>query len=379
MPLSRVAALLACLTFFVAFGGGGVVTLKETAGTLGSWWAARHWVPVSAWVVHADLRTVHDESTAYEAVARYTYRYRGRAYESTRVGLTGGEDHFGRWQLRQYARLANARRAGRPVTAWVDPTGPTRAVLDRDLRPARVASALCFGVLCTLVGLAAAWAGWFVARRPATADASPKVNPPRITSGDRDGMRALAGFALAWNLIAFPAATSALLDRPLWGPHTVALLFPLIGLALGSAVGWSWWQARRRGATVLALTPAQPTLGAPLTVRVTFEKPQGDARFALLLVSEHVDRRGEDTVTRVLWQQELQARAKGLSLTGQFSVPGDARASESERSQFVRWRVTLRWPDGHAQEFPLTVFTVRGGVSGSSFGAPGRAAASGPA
>lgn len=155
---------------------------------------------------------------------------------------------------------------------------------------------------------------------------------------------------MAWMITA-----STLTARPGWGPHNLVLILPLLGAGLTVIIGTAAWRSARRGRTVLLLTPRQPALGHTLHVQVTFEKPPGTGLFTLTLVNEHVDRRGDDTVTRPVWQQALHVPITGNRVCGQFDLPVDARASEAETQRFVAWRFTLTWPDGESQDFPITV------------------------
>jgi Protein of unknown function (DUF3592) len=157
----RLAAMLFSGLFMLAFGGGGlffgVLPLLDTARQA---WLVRTWVPVSAQVLEVQLDTHRGSKggSTYLVKARYAYRYGGRDFEATRIGLDTwiGADNVGDWHQRWHHNLTDARAREQPVAAWIDPDSPARAVLERRPRWGLLLFRLPFALLFTAVGVGAA-------------------------------------------------------------------------------------------------------------------------------------------------------------------------------------------------------------------------------
>jgi len=128
-----------------------------------------------------EFRGWGDGGTVFAVQARYRYEWAGRAYESTRIGLPGsaGSDNIDDWHHAWDSRLRAARDGGPPVTAWVDPQHPERAVLDPHLRWRKLLFMLPFALLFPLMAAGALYAGWklMTHRAPATLRADDGVAP----------------------------------------------------------------------------------------------------------------------------------------------------------------------------------------------------------
>lgn len=157
---ARLGAMAFSGVFMLGFGAGGIwggiLPLWQTFGTA---IAARSYVTVPAQVLQTELVRYRGSkgSVTFEVRARYAYRWEGRDFEATRVGVgANGADNIGNWHDLWHQRLKQARDAEQPVPAWVDPQRPERALLDRSVRWGLVALHLPFAILFTAVGLGAA-------------------------------------------------------------------------------------------------------------------------------------------------------------------------------------------------------------------------------
>ena len=113
----RILVTLFALPFF----GVGAGMLWSIGSTVHDAWRMQDWQPVPARLASAGYETHSgDDSDTYEAYARYTYEYRGRAYAGDRVGLSGGADNIGDYQTDLGNQLRRLHARGEPVTAWVE-------------------------------------------------------------------------------------------------------------------------------------------------------------------------------------------------------------------------------------------------------------------
>ncbi|WP_162485406.1 DUF3592 domain-containing protein [Deinococcus deserti] len=352
-----------CLIFAVMFGGGGALATAQLVGMISNWTAARSWVAVPAQVLEAELKTEPGrKGKTYEATTRYAYTFGGQTYESSRLGIGPGGDSIGDWQRSQHLALLAALNQGRQVTVWVNPSAPSQAVFNRELRIGQVLFWLPFASLFSLIGLGALWGVWWAIRsRPAGAI---PPNPPRISSDERQGLWATFWFVLCWNLLVFPIGAMVLVEHGLWGSHLVVLIFPLIGLAL---VRWLILKAqnrRRIGRTSLVLAPAQPVCGVPLFAQVEFGKIPQEGEYTLHLLNERIVQGRKHRRTHLLWEQEVRVWAGNGTLTCRFDPPASAQSSAVNGRVLTSWRLNLRWPDGKtSRNFPLTVMPASSQMS----------------
>jgi len=198
---ARLVVMLFSGVFMLGFGAGGLFFgLIPILDNLRMAWVVRDWQPVSAQVIDVGIeeRRGSKGSRMYVLNARYAYRYGGRDYESTRVGLDhwGGADNVGTWHEDWHHRLSDARSREQPVAAWVDPQRPQRAVLERRLRWGMLAFRLPFAIFFTAVGVGAAFV-FFRAllgratMRPRLSSARPSsASPPRQAAAGAAGAAA---------------------------------------------------------------------------------------------------------------------------------------------------------------------------------------------
>lgn len=145
---------------FAAIGLG--MLLLSVLPTLYDWARMQFWEPVPAQLLVAELRekSGSKSSTTYLAHAQYRYLFAGQPYAGQRVAIGGGADNIGDFQQQLGQRLEQALAQGAPVTAWVNPSAPHEAVLDRSLRPGLLAFKLVFVVMfggAGIVMLVFAW------------------------------------------------------------------------------------------------------------------------------------------------------------------------------------------------------------------------------
>jgi len=370
----KAIAVIFCLLFGVGFGAGGTFALAKMFGMLDTWRLTRGWVEVDATVVNADLKThTGSDSTTYKVTARYRYRFDGRDYEGTHIGLDDqGSDNIGDWHRDHYRQLTRARDTRQPIRVWVDPGAPANAVVDRELRWPKVLFLIPFATLFPLISLGAWWMLWktFTAsRESASASVRHPANAIRITSNAKIGARGAWVFALFWNLIAFPMAALVLTHGFRWGIETVVLIFPLVGLGL------LWWAIRfslqntRLGELTLTLDSQSPALGQSIAGTIAFEKSSPDLVYVVSLRCENADSRGDGVSVSTVWNKELRLRANGRALRFEFAPPTNLPPTEPDAPVHHRWRILIQ-PESGAFErsFDVVMAAANANASTSAVG-----------
>jgi len=282
-----------CLALFgLPFLTVGLFMGGWVAREVGQAWASRSWVEVPARIIEArlDVSTDSDGST-YQAQADYEYEYAGRTYRSSRVTWDDSHDNIGRWQQRTFERLEVARRGetdGTSLNAFVNPRRPGEAVLFRTLRPGLLALKCVFGLV--FGGAGAAMTGGalrgIVRRRRVVA--ARQSNPAevwralgcwhdnRIRGRGSSAVWMLVGFALFWNLVAWPLAAAFLFGNATpsgFGVQWLVLLFPCVGIGLAV---WALRLLVRRlrwGAVVLEADQLPLSPGGTLRGQLAFRRP----------------------------------------------------------------------------------------------------------
>lgn len=130
-PALRAFILLFC-TALLAFG---VYAGYRAVACVWRWRTAQAWTPVPARIVSLEFsKGRNSRAVIYETRCEYTYRYGGKDYLSSHVGLETGAESLGEWHQDVYGVLAKLKKAEQSATCYVDPDCPERAVLFRDLR-----------------------------------------------------------------------------------------------------------------------------------------------------------------------------------------------------------------------------------------------------
>lgn len=323
----------------------------------------RQWEPVQVELLEARLAPsrTSDGNTTYRVHARYRYEVAGRAYTGERVAVSNMADNLGDYWYQLGWRLQNARQNGKPVMAWVNPSDPTQAVLDRELRWSLLAFWSLFLVIFGGVGSGLlVWArqSWRKAARPEhplTVSQPWLVHPawagPSIASNTRAERWVFTIMGLVF--LAFGGAVSALAlpqafnGRPaVW----VVLVFPLVGLVMCWHAIKRWRQHRRYGAAALVLTPHPAPLGGSVAMHLDLPvqaDPQARVLVALSCLERSTSGSGDDQRTSENLQWENEGVAKLLPTPGgtriqwQTDVPGHLSPSVSPGEDGTVWRVSV--------------------------------------
>ncbi len=351
--------------FALPFFGVGVWMLGSIGSTFHDAWRMQSWQPVPAQLTAAGYETHSgDDSDTYEAYARYSYSYRGRAYTGDRVGLAGGGDNIGSYQTDIGNRLSRMHARGEPITVWVDPGAPAESIIDRSIRWGLVGFKSIFLFVFGGVGLGLLVYTW---TRPKEKDASlaqyreapwllnDAWQTPEIRSGSKAAMWVAWAFAGFWNAIA--SFTPFIAYREVVENENyvalVALVFPLVGIGLLAWAVKRTLEWRRFGPAPVTLDPFPGSIGGHVGGTIDLNLPfDSTAKFHVTLTNlySYVSGSGKNRSRKetAKWQDELVAHAepggKGTRLTFRFDVPDGLDESDAEQSgnSYFKWRLNLR-------------------------------------
>jgi hypothetical protein len=356
----RIAGSLFALPFF----GVGVWMLWSVGNTIHSAWEMQHWAPVEARLITAGYETrPGDDSDSYEAYAQYSYSYGGGSYTGNRVTIAGGGDNIGDYQT----DMGNALRAqlarGQSVTVRVNPDEPSQSIIDPAIRWGLLGFKSIFLFVFGGVGLGMLV---FIWRAPKDKDATlPRYREapwllhhdwqtPTIRSGSKAAMWGAWAFAAIWNLISsvtpFMAYQEVTENRNYLA--LIALLFPLVGIALLAWAVRRTLEWRRFGPAPVTLDPFPGSIGGHVGGTIDLNLPfDSAARFQLTLTSLHsyISGSGKNRSRReqAQWQDELVLHAepgsKGTRLTFRFDVPEGLAESDARQDgdTYNLWRMNL--------------------------------------
>jgi len=377
-----------CLMLFaLPFAAGGVGGLSWAGLTLLDWHEASRWVPVSAAIENVDLEEHRgDDSTTYETKATYRYEYAGRRYSGTRVAIDSGADNIGSFQHGLYRELKAARERGTPVTAYVDPADPSRAVLNRELRAGPLAIKGVFGLVFSFVGFGLLFGARHAGKKMAAEEAlrtqfpdepwrwRPEWANGRIAASSRASTYVVIAFAGLWNLISLPLSFQ--IPAEIASGNTLAavgLLFPLVGAGLAAWAVRAWLQLKRFKVATLTLQRMPVALGGRLkgTIRVEAPVPvTADFRLELECVEERTRGTGKNRRRdeHLLWQKQwrvprhrCQISAQHTTIPVDVHVPADQPATTMDDGDGIFWRLEVAGecpgPD-FLSRFTLPVFAL---------------------
>ncbi len=314
-----------CLMLFaLPFAAVGVGALVWSLWTLHDWYEASTWSPTPAQLVAVELEehSNDDGGSTYETTAEYRYDYAGTTYTGTRVAIDSGADNIGGFQHRLYSELRAAHQSNLPVTAYVDSDDPSRAILNRELRPGLFAMKGLFAIVFGIVGFGLLLGARHAAKKQAAENEQRQRFPDepwrwrpewangRIAGSSRAAAYLVIAFAVLWNLISLPAAM--IVPGELAEGNRAAafaLLFPLVGLCLAAWAIHAWLRMKRFGTPTLNLLRLPVALGGRLKGSIRVEAPVSvTTDFGLELECVEIRTRGtgknRKTVEKLLWQKQ---------------------------------------------------------------------------
>lgn len=331
-----------------------------------TWYGMQAWQPVEASLTAAEVKSrrvrnedTNDYTTVYQATASYSYDYKGSTYSNTKVAINDGYSSYGGFYERLGDTLEYDFKAGRSVTAYVNPDKPSQALLNRELR----LSTLWFALVAVMVfggtGLGLLCYGLFTLPEqiPGEHDRQKPWTTRRkwasasVKSSGKLTMMFVWCFAAFWNVIAVPIGIKSI-DEFMQGnnPALIALLFPLVGAgllywAIKEAVRW-----RRFGPASLQLDPYPGAIGGQvggtIDVRLSYDRAHSFKVTLKCLQSYYTgggnERKREEAC---VWQREgyahTQPGARGTQLAISFDVKDDLPESEPVSKCYHLWRLKV--------------------------------------
>ncbi|MES9946794.1 MAG: DUF3592 domain-containing protein [Candidatus Thiodiazotropha sp.] len=300
-----------------------------------------------------------DDTTTYQAEARYRYQVNGVEYSGDRVAIHGGSDNIGDFQQQLGRQLQKLYRKQQPVPVYYDPSDPNQAVLNRDLRWGMIGFNTIFIIVFGGAGLGLILFGLRGKRVIDTPEAKqkpwlarPEWADNRILSGARLGMYLFWGFTIFWNALSIPAAIAV---PEVWRKEgalaLLILLFPLIGMGL---LYWTVKQTlewRRFGYTPLTLDPFPGSIGGDVGGEIQIDLPYVSdlvCEVTLSCIYSYVTGSGKNRSRseEVKWQDsgyaQVEPAARGMRLGFRFSVPEGLNPSEEETGNHYFWRLNIK-------------------------------------
>ena len=359
--------------FFGVFAAAGIGifvfgAIPMLSGTI----KAASWEQIEADLIEYKLQTSHStDSTTYKATAKYSYYYLGQRYQSNRVSFNSGSDNIGSYHHDMNAELAQISRSSSPLLIWVNPENPAEAVIDKGVRWGLFAFKSIFLLIFGGVGLI----GLYVMFRNRNAgDVLPSAeldkpwtqysewNSATLYSNAKLGNRMMLGFALFWNLIAWPIALFSI-EPILEGDYAVLLvmLFPIVGLC----IFWFWFKGHRSykhtGPMPLELNPYPASIGGQAGgiiycgnrgaqgsrgAQSSLSGIQDNAKIVIEYVHFYVSGTGDNRRTRetVLFETSMrpsiQESERGLEIRFCFDLDNNLHVSDPPlESPRKTWRI----------------------------------------
>jgi len=382
-----------CLVLFaLPFAAVGVGAFVWATATLLDWQAASGWVEVPAELVSVELEEHDgDDATTYETTATFRYDYAGQTHTGTRVAITTGPDNIGDFQRRLYYELHAAHESGAPVMAYVDPTEPANAVLNRDLRGGLLALKCVFAIVFGVVGFGLLLGARVAAKKLAAQRVlreqypgepwrwRPEWASGRIAASAHSVAYVAIGFAVIWNLVSLPLlfVVPGELARGN-SAAVIGFLFALIGIGLAAWAIRAWLQLKRFKVATLTLDRVPVALGGRLkgTIRVEAAvAATADFCFELACAESRTTGSGKNRSRheRLLWQKrwrvprhQCQIGAASTTIPVDALVPAEQPATTIDDSEAeIAWQLQVSGecagPDFQSR-FELPVFQTRAGL-----------------
>ncbi|EUC70166.1 membrane protein [Alcanivorax sp. 97CO-5] len=324
---------------------------------VGKYLLSGQWERVPATVLSSELhRHRSDGSSTYSVTARYRYSFQGQTFTSDQVGLYSGSDNVGDYWQQLSSRLDRARASNRALQAWVNPSNPTQAYLDRTFRWSTLIFGLTFGGVFALVGGGV----MYLMRRGR--DPQTVSGTGQYSSREKSGHWLMVGFGAVFILLPSPAYLEVWKEVSR-GNYMIllVLLFPLAGAGIALAGLRMRNNYRFFGPTPLALDPQPGQAGGQVGGSIQLGRAlsaEQSVTVWLSCIRCYYSGSGKDRKTResIRWQNRQRAWCRpvqsGTEIQFCFDAPADQPAtrerdrSVSGRKDWIRWRVEL---DGQVQ------------------------------
>jgi hypothetical protein len=346
--------------FALPFFAVGIFFISKTAITLYDAVQMTSWQQTPGTLISAKLsHTTSDNSTTYQAEARYRYRVNGVEYSGERVAIHSGSDNIGDFQQQLGRQLERLHRNQKPVPVYYNPSDPNQAVINRDIRWGMIGFYAIFIIMFGGSGLGLiifGLRGKRVIDTPEAAEkpwlARPEWADNHILSGARFGVYLFWVITIVWNLLSIPAT---IFVPDVWRKEgalaLLILLFPMAGM------GFLYWTVkktlewRRFGYTPLTMDPFPGAIGGDVGGEIELNQPYASGlvcEVSLSSIYSYVSGSGKNRSRseEVRWQDsgyaQVEPAGRGMRLRFRFSVPQGLSPSEEETGNYFLWRLNIK-------------------------------------
>ena len=359
----RMKAKIFMTIFALPFFSVGVWMLWSVGSTIVESYQMQSWVQVEARLSRGGYESHSgDDSTTYEAYARYAYSHSGQEFVGERVSIAGGADNIGDYQQNIGRRLGNSHARGESITVFVNSQNPADSIIDRSIRWGMVGFKSIFLFVFGGVGLGLLILVWRAPKEKDKSDPRYASSPwlmnddwqsATIRSSSKASMYGVWAFAAFWNLVSAPLPF-VMYDEVLNKKNYIALvglLFTAVGIwliiwAIRRTLEW-----KRFGATPVVLDPFPGSIdghvGGTIDVGLPFD-PAHDFSLTLTNIHSYMSGSGKNRsrTEKAEWQDAIVAHAepggRGTRLTFRFDVPeGLSESDVDQDDSYYLWRLGL--------------------------------------
>jgi ankyrin repeat protein len=371
---SKIGVLLFSAVFMLGFGAGGffagIVPLWDAFQTK---WRVSNLVAVQASVV--DVRHSRSGKGSSAVRARYTYFWQGTRYASEQISLQQGprsSDNLSDWHERWFETLKQVQTNQSTITAWIDPNNPSDAVIDKEVRWAKVWFAIPFATLFTGVGLAAGYIffatllGWRKSEKKLSSALEPVThNAPIIRANFGGG---LFFFGVIWSLLVVPICVMIWSSPNQTMPRVLVTVMAVLGVWVMVSGALAGLRTRRSVSPTVTLSPQRPAFGDSFRVLLHFPNQSSTAMppaIAIAIAETVEDQRGSTTSRRPGAQRSFIAKRVNRSLVvtreaiyeATIAAPAEGHASGGPKGGVVySWAIEIGASKHHrAFSFPIAL------------------------
>ena len=324
------------LIFFLVGIGVAVATIGTMTVT---YFSSTNWQQVPVNITSIKLKESRgDNSSTYRVEATYSYSYNGNR-QSSDVALSNASDNIGDYWQELYKQLKQDQAANR-AQAWVNPSNPDEALLDRTFRWAQVAVGLLFFLMFGGFGFGAMWLS-MKSFKPIEKERQ-EARDNGISSNEKSGFWILFLFGCPFLLIGLLTFFLSLPNIINKGEYE-ALLTLLFVFAGGGIMSFAYINQRRYkliGPSPLFLDPLPGVIGGQVGGKFNIAARSQNTPVKVVLTCKKRIRRRKNTTTKILWQESMQGYVQqshdGLSVSFLFDCPEHLPDSNSSS---IFWEV----------------------------------------
>lgn len=340
--------------FGMVFVISGLAAAYFSAGQLVVGYSnSKHWVSVPATILRVELVSHRgSETTTYSINGFYRYQYNGDSFTSTDISLSKGSDNISNYWQELYSELKD-KQTNNTATAWINPTKPSQAVLDRTFRWESMIFGAIFLLLFTGIGGVVTW--FSLRQSPSREQQLILDKKSGISSNEKRSGLFFVGFGAVFFIFGSLMTALILPDALAEGNYAVLLIlvFVLIGVGVIRHGIKQRSQYKRIGPTPLFLDPSPPCVagefGAHFTItsssltQYAFETVYAEATLQCLRLIKS----GKSTRTQSLYEKTVPAfltqTAVGIKGICKVDIPAECEPTkEFDSNSRTYWQLVVK-------------------------------------